>query len=211
MEYDFIDNSMWDNADRIYNHIEELEREYEELTSDLTNNNYKIINSMETKELKIQAPKGFEIDKENSTFECIRFKPINKGITYDDVCNHIFNICNGDTGYYIEDAGNIKKASGFSNETRIDKNNATNVKQLKRLLALNKLLNNAEYYNKSRTKTIIPYKIIYDKEAHIYKVLISSAYYISGTEALFMDAKDAQTVIDNPNFQEILDTIYKDQ
>ena len=31
---------------------------------------------METKELKIQAPKGYEIDKDNSTFECIkcRFK-----------------------------------------------------------------------------------------------------------------------------------------
>lgn len=37
MEDDFIDDSMWDNvenADRIYNHIEGLEREYEELPSD---------------------------------------------------------------------------------------------------------------------------------------------------------------------------------
>lgn len=37
---------------------------------------------MEAKELKIQAPEGYEIDKENSTFECIKFKPIKKGITY---------------------------------------------------------------------------------------------------------------------------------
>ena len=29
---------------------------------------------METKELKIQAPEGYEIDKENSTFECVKFK-----------------------------------------------------------------------------------------------------------------------------------------
>lgn len=29
---------------------------------------------MEIKELKIQVPKGYEIDKENSTFECIKFK-----------------------------------------------------------------------------------------------------------------------------------------
>lgn len=29
---------------------------------------------METKELKIQVPEGYEIDKENSTFECIKFK-----------------------------------------------------------------------------------------------------------------------------------------
>lgn len=30
---------------------------------------------METKEIKINIPEGYEIDKENSTFECIKFKP----------------------------------------------------------------------------------------------------------------------------------------
>ncbi len=29
---------------------------------------------METKEIKINVPEGYEIDKENSTFECIKFK-----------------------------------------------------------------------------------------------------------------------------------------
>ena len=29
---------------------------------------------MYTKELKIQVPEGYEIDKESSTFECIKFK-----------------------------------------------------------------------------------------------------------------------------------------
>ena len=29
---------------------------------------------METKELRIQVPEGYEIDKENSTFECVKFK-----------------------------------------------------------------------------------------------------------------------------------------
>lgn len=33
---------------------------------------------METKELKISVPQGYEIDKENSTFECIKFKKIAK-------------------------------------------------------------------------------------------------------------------------------------
>ena len=37
---------------------------------------------MET-EIKIQAPEGMEIDKENSTFECIKFKP--KELTYDNI------------------------------------------------------------------------------------------------------------------------------
>ena len=37
------------------------------------------------KELKVEAPKGYEIDKENSTFECIKFKL--KGIkTWNDLC-----------------------------------------------------------------------------------------------------------------------------
>lgn len=31
-------------------------------------------NNMENKELKINVPEGYEIDKENSTFECIKFK-----------------------------------------------------------------------------------------------------------------------------------------
>ena len=35
---------------------------------------------MET-EIRIKVPEGMEIDKENSTFECIRFKP--KKLTYD--------------------------------------------------------------------------------------------------------------------------------
>ena len=41
---------------------------------------------MET-EIKIQVPEGMEIDKENSTFECIKFKP--KKITYFDVTKHL--------------------------------------------------------------------------------------------------------------------------
>lgn len=44
---------------------------------------------METKEVKIQVPE-YESDKENSTFECVKFKPTNKNITYEDVCNKIF-------------------------------------------------------------------------------------------------------------------------
>lgn len=33
---------------------------------------------MGTKEIKIVPPEGYEIDKENSTFECVKFKPIDK-------------------------------------------------------------------------------------------------------------------------------------
>ena len=38
-------------------------------------------------EFKIQIPEGMEIDRENSTFECIKFKP--KELTYLDVIKHL--------------------------------------------------------------------------------------------------------------------------
>ena len=39
---------------------------------------------METVEFKVPIPEGMEIDKENSTFECIKFKPIPKKWRYDE-------------------------------------------------------------------------------------------------------------------------------
>lgn len=39
---------------------------------------------METKEVKINVPEGYEIDKENSTFECIKFKKIDDIKTWED-------------------------------------------------------------------------------------------------------------------------------
>ena len=38
-------------------------------------------------EFKIQVPEGMEIDKENSTFDCIKFKP--KELTYHDIMKHL--------------------------------------------------------------------------------------------------------------------------
>ena len=163
---------------------------------------------METKELKIEIPKGYEIDKDHSTFECIKFKPI-KDITYGDVCNYIFATCNKDTGYFIGNFGNIKPTIGFSNEGRKEKNNATNEKQLKKLLALNQLLNIAEYYNKQHGIGIIT-TIMYDNVNQVYSVTNTSTMYVCGIKAIFNRKEDAQAVIDNPNFREILDTIYKD-
>ena len=87
---------------------------------------------METKELKVQVPEGYEIDKENSTFECIRFKPIKKDIIYEDVCNKLFE---RNTGYYINQYGKIDNFCLASH--RFNVNNAYNKEQLKRLLALN--------------------------------------------------------------------------
>jgi hypothetical protein len=161
---------------------------------------------METKELKIEAPKGYEIDKERSTFECIRFKPIKKDITYKDVCSTLFK---NNTGYFIDQYGEINFYNIGTN--RFDVNNAPSGRQLKRLLALNQLLNIAEYYNNIHLKQNHTQYYIIKNDKNGYDVVeYKWLQYILGVVALFNSKEDAQAVIDNPNFREILDTIYKD-
>lgn len=164
---------------------------------------------METKELKIQVPEGYEIDKGNSTFECIRFRPIKKYIAYEDVCNKIF--ANDNHPYFINNWGYIRKGllPDWDDEILSNKNIATNREQLKRVLALNQLLNIAEYYNQIHAKEDYKqYYIVY----HItigYKIYCYDEGAIPGMVVTFNKREDAQTVIDNPNFRTILDTIYK--
>lgn len=96
------------------------------------------------KEVKIQVPEGYEIDEENSTFKCIKFKPIKKVETYDDVARELFY---SKETYYICSQGEIKhlmENKGPSNES----NNCVTEKQAEKLLAINKLMNVASYLNK---------------------------------------------------------------
>lgn len=159
---------------------------------------------METKELKIQAPDGYEIDKENSTFECIKFKPRKKDITYEDIRNEI------NYNYYTNGDGIICDLCNYSYNAK-DKNIASNVKQLERILALNQLFNIAEYYNKQHPEQNDGQICITFQNEEGYK---SWRYDLDcelfGVVALFNKEEDALAVIDNPNFREILDTIYKD-
>lgn len=159
---------------------------------------------METKEVKIQVPEGYEIDKENSTFECIKFKLIKKNITYGDIYEYLFKNKNS---FYITNFGEVDNYLSVC--SAMDKNNATNRKQLERLLALNQLLNIAEYYNGLHIMIDRPYVILYDKRTQDYTVNSISPCYSFGIEAAFNRVEDAKAVRDNPNFREILDTIYK--
>ena len=139
--------------------------------------------------------------------EDIKFKPIKKDITYEDVCNTLFK---NNTGYFIDQYGEVNFYNIGTN--RFDINNAPNGQQLKRLLALNQLLNIAEYYNRNTAELNVRYRICYDSINYYYKVVPYASYnFTYSLEALFNNEEDAQEVIDNPNFREILDTIYKDQ
>lgn len=161
---------------------------------------------METKELKIQVPEGYEIDKEKSTFECIKFKPIKKYITYETICEELFNKTK--FNFYISGSGAIGKST--LDTDMVYKNSAINKKQLERILALNQLLNIAEYYNRLHTTNIKSTAIEYDGVNQTYYTSGISFKYLRGVSAVFNRKEDAQAVIDNPNFREILDIIYKD-
>lgn len=89
---------------------------------------------MKTQELKIEAPEGYEVDWDNSSIDTIRFKPIKKEITYEDVINNL-------------KAKNIGVSVQFG-LTKIGTDcSITSEKQLEQLLALNKLMNVAKYLN----------------------------------------------------------------
>jgi hypothetical protein len=92
------------------------------------------------KELIITPPEGYEIDKENSTFEKIVFKKVEEKLTYEKIAEKLFKF---ETHYYIDSNGVIRKNSaGWKCP-----NAAPTSQQLEKLLALNKLMNVAYYLN----------------------------------------------------------------
>lgn len=92
------------------------------------------------KVLEIEVPQGYEIDKENSTFEKIVFKKVEEKLTYKDIAEELFEY---KKHYYINDNGCIMKTSiGWQCP-----NVAQTEHQLQRLLATNKLMNVAYYLN----------------------------------------------------------------
>ena len=155
--------------------------------TDNTSVSFKLINNMEIKnnQLTIDIPEGMEIDLENSDLAkgIVKFKK--KDITYDDILQA-----------YATDFGGIR----VSNHC-IDK-----------VLAISQLMNIAKYYNRDwkpnwRSLTESKYYIYYSTRSNIYGVTnTSSTKYINIYFRLY---KDAKAVIENPNFRDILDKIYK--
>lgn len=105
-------------------------------------NEFKELLNME-KEIKIQVPEGYEIDEKNSTFECIKFKPIKKVETYDDVARELFL---NKKAYFTDVHGKILDVT--MRNDYCEPNNCVTRKQAEKLLAINKLMNVASYLNK---------------------------------------------------------------
>ena len=147
----------------------------------LINNNMEIKNN----QLTIDIPEGMEIDLENSDLAkgIVRFKQ--STITYEDV----------------EDTLKLDKncKSIIINESNASK-----------LVTLSRLMNIAKYYNgdwKPNWSDQNEYKYFIIYNGDIYKV--DHNWTTISNNIYFKNKKDAQAVIDNPNFRDILDAIYK--
>lgn len=99
---------------------------------------------METKELKIEAPEGYEVDWDNSSNNVIRFKPIEKKITYQDVKEKLFP--ESKASFYLGKEGGIIQTFNIKYLSR-ESVLATSQQQLQQIKALNKLMNVAKYLN----------------------------------------------------------------
>lgn len=149
--------------------------------TDKTNVIFKEINNMEIKnnQLAIDIPEGMEIDLAKGI---VRFK--SKYITYSKIINSFNSMTN--TNVYIH-----------SSDT-------------KALKAIARLMNIAKYYNgdwKPDWSDPSEYKYFIVYNSNIYKVDYNwTSIY---DRIYFKNKKDAQSVIDNPNFRDILDAIYK--
>ena len=167
--------------------INKIEKCFTIYRKDKTSVIFKKINNMEIKnnQLTIDIPKGMKIDIENSdlTKGVIKFKP--KYITYNDIVNSANSI---DSISALVQSGDMLK-----------------------LEAMEQLMSIARYYNKGWKPNWN------ESEARYYiKFNFSNGkFYIDYNNNLtnggvyFKNLDDAQSVIDNPNFREILDTIFK--
>ena len=137
-------------------------------------------------QLTINIPDGMEIDVENSDLKTgiIKFKK--KELRYEDIENSL----------YLE---------GNRTGIPVDDNNAF------KLCATDRLMNIARYYNgdwkPDWSSVENKYYIIYCNRSQCYTTDYKTLIDIN--TVYFKCEKDAQAVIDNPNFREILDAIYK--
>lgn len=83
---------------------------------------------METKEVKIVVPQGYEVDKENSTFECIKFKKIKEIKTFEDLTSV--------SGYYISNINSEINSVGELSADETAYNVFLTKKQAKSALAI---------------------------------------------------------------------------
>ena len=89
------------------------------------------------KELKINIPKGYEIDKENSTFECIKFKKMPKTIIKWDSLNFAVEV--QDEGEHFRVSAKPSMVMNWNDAMRYFNDNADwNLPTIKQLQIIDK-------------------------------------------------------------------------
>ena len=123
-------------------------------------------------EFKIQVPEGMEIDRENSTFECIKFK--SKDLTYQEIS---------------------KKFQPYNYSV------STNAKNLSKLITFRKLLEVADYLNgdwKPDWNDVkqIKYFILYNEYNVNQKIYVEDCHYTNQRIVYFSSYENAKKAID---------------
>lgn len=146
-----------------------------------------IFKEIKDNQLTINIPKGMEIDIENCDLKngIIKFKK--KELRYEDIENSL-DLEGNRTGIPVDD------------------NNAF------KLCATDRLMNITRYYNGDwkpdwKNPDSLKFSIWYDTIREKYDIEFSGGSVRNNV--YFQHKKDAQAVIDNPNFREILDAIFK--
>lgn len=149
-------------------------------------------NPSKLKSVEFDLPNGYVIDKDNSDLDkgIIRFK--RKWLTIEQLYK------------LAKESNHITHRDSINSFTDID------------LVALSNLMDIARYFNGdwkyNITKGDVGYSIAYYKfvEAPHYSVCkIDNSVYTYYGSPIFKNEADAQYVIDNPNFRDILDIIFK--
>lgn len=140
-------------------------------------------------DVNVECPKGYSIDVERSDLSkgIIKFK--NDNITFEDIYD------NQGKDTFVTNVVN-------NNRPTYDK-----------IAAIATLMDIANYYNKGwkpdfNNDKERKYYIGFSKRLNKYNINMS--VLCTDTFVYFKNKEDAQAVIDNPNFKEILNSIYKD-
>lgn len=156
-------------------------------------------NNTKLKPVEFDLPKNYVIDKEHSDLDkgIIMFK--NKWLSLEQI-------------YNMAKATNYHTYLSEIKDSKDDKSSTVRNK----LIALANLMDIANYFNGGweydATEEVVGYSIAYYKfvETPNYSVYkIDNSVYTYYCSPVFKNKADAQYVIDNPNFREVLDKIFK--
>lgn len=98
-------------------------------------------------DLKIVVPMGYEIDKENSTFELIKFKKLDEIKTMEDLHDSEIRF----TGYYIDTSALVERGSYINHSIEND-NVFLTEKEANSSLAMSKISQLMPYYGGAITQ-----------------------------------------------------------